>query len=209
MSQALAHRAQTTDRPVQFVGLVCEHPPVDARPPVRSEHQGDLVEREAGAAAQRDQCQPLQHPGIEQAAQPPPADRGDQPFFFPALIDLTHTGGRYPGALRMVGGARALDLDGPDSRSTYAHAGGVARCPGALHRDGLARVEQFLLHRRVRLSPRRSTSSRRPRSSMRPTAGRSSTHHARAGLRPSFSVSTWWCKSAWRSRVWQRLLWNP
>jgi hypothetical protein len=65
MSQAPAHRAQPADRPVQFIGLVREHLPVDARPSVRTEHQGDLVEPEAGPTCQRDQSQPLQDARIE------------------------------------------------------------------------------------------------------------------------------------------------
>mgnify|MGYP003344303387 CR=1 FL=1 len=36
--------------------------------------------REAGGAAERDQRQPVQHARIEQAAQPAPAVRGDQPL---------------------------------------------------------------------------------------------------------------------------------
>ena len=75
-----AHRAQSADRPVELVGLVCEHLPVDARPSARSEQTSDLVEREAGVTSQRDQCQPLQHARIEETAQPAPADRRDQSF---------------------------------------------------------------------------------------------------------------------------------
>ena len=64
--------------------------------PVRREHERDLVEREAGGAPKRDQRQPLQHAGIEQTAQTPPADGGDQPFL---LIEAQRRGGNA-GALR-------------------------------------------------------------------------------------------------------------
>ena len=109
MPQAVAHGAELADRPVQLVRLGREHLPVDARPPVRREHERDLVEREAGGAAQRDQRQPLQHAGIEQAAQAAPADRGDQPLL---LVEPQRRGGNA-GALRDFGDVQvlhALDL---------------------------------------------------------------------------------------------------
>jgi hypothetical protein len=65
VSQTPAHRAQSADRPVQLLGLVREHLPVDARPSVRPEHASDLVELEAGPTRQRDQSQPLENAGIE------------------------------------------------------------------------------------------------------------------------------------------------
>jgi hypothetical protein len=65
----------------ELIRLGREHLAVDARLPLGREHARDLVEREAGGAPQRDQRQPLQHAGIEQAAQPAPAGGGDQPLF--------------------------------------------------------------------------------------------------------------------------------
>lgn len=82
MKQSSPDRAQPADRPVQLSGLVGEHLPVDAWPPVRTEHARDLVKGEAGAASQRDQGQPFQHAGIEEPAQAVPADRDNQPFLF-------------------------------------------------------------------------------------------------------------------------------
>ena len=81
MPQAIAHRAQFADRLVELVGLGGEHLPIDAWPPVRREHAGDLVERKAGGLAKRDQGQPLEHPGIEQTTLAAPAGGNDQPFF--------------------------------------------------------------------------------------------------------------------------------
>jgi hypothetical protein len=52
--QAIAHRAKPADRLVELNGLGGEHLPVDARPPVRGEHERDLIEREAGGAPHRD-----------------------------------------------------------------------------------------------------------------------------------------------------------
>ena len=66
------------------------------RLPVRLEHDRDLIEREASGAPQRDQRQPFQHAGVEQTAQAPPTDRGNQPL----LLIESQRGGRNPGALR-------------------------------------------------------------------------------------------------------------
>ena len=81
MPQAVAHGAQLADRPVELIRLDREHLAVDARLPLGREHARDLIEREAGGAPQRDQRQPFDHAGIEQAAQPAPAGGGDQPLF--------------------------------------------------------------------------------------------------------------------------------
>ena len=110
--QAVAHGAQFADRPVQLVRLGREHLPVDARPPVRREHERDLIERKAGGAPQRDQRQPLQHAGIEQTAQATPADRGDQPLF---LIEPQRRG-RNAGPLRHLRDVQ--DLSPLDLKST-------------------------------------------------------------------------------------------
>jgi hypothetical protein len=50
MSQAFPHGGQFADRPVQFIGLVREHLPVDARPPVWRKHQRDFIKGKARAA---------------------------------------------------------------------------------------------------------------------------------------------------------------
>ena len=68
------------DDPIEVVRLGCEHLPVDVRLPVRREHERDLLERKAPTAPERDQCQPLEHAGIELTAQSPPSSGGDQPF---------------------------------------------------------------------------------------------------------------------------------
>src|SRR5690606_41037444 len=73
--QAVAHRGQLADRSVQLLGLRRELPPIDTGPSVRSEHEPDVLQREAGRAPERNQREPLQHSGIELTAQSPPADR--------------------------------------------------------------------------------------------------------------------------------------
>lgn len=45
---------------------------------VGCEHQRDLVERETGGPAKRDQRQPIQYLGIEQPPQPMAADGDDE-----------------------------------------------------------------------------------------------------------------------------------
>lgn len=80
VAQAVAQRAQLADRAVQCGSLGRQHLPVDVRPPVRRKHRRDLNERESGGAAKRDQRQPLQHVGIEQPAQAPPANGSDHPL---------------------------------------------------------------------------------------------------------------------------------
>jgi len=77
MAEAVAHGAQSADRPVQLVRFGREQLPVNPRIPARSKHERDLVEREAGGAPECDQRHPLQHAGIEQTAEAPPADRRD------------------------------------------------------------------------------------------------------------------------------------
>jgi hypothetical protein len=67
-----------------LVKLLClggEHPSIDARPPIRREHAPDLIQREPTRAPERDQREPLEDSGIEEASQTSPADRGDQALF--------------------------------------------------------------------------------------------------------------------------------
>ena len=82
MAQAVAHGSELADGSVEFVGLGREHLPVDARYASRREHVADLFERKARGAADRNKRQPLEHAGVEQAAQAAPAGGGDEPFFF-------------------------------------------------------------------------------------------------------------------------------
>ena len=79
--QTVAHGAQFADYRVQFRRLGRELLPVDARSTVWREHERDLIKRKPGSAPQCYQCQPLQYVRVEQTAQAPPADRGDQAFF--------------------------------------------------------------------------------------------------------------------------------
>src|SRR5262249_33461572 len=67
---------------------------------------------------QRDQTQPFQHAGIEDAAQAPPADRRDQPLF---LVETQRRGGnaRVPRDLRDVQVSHRLT----SSRLEVAHCG--------------------------------------------------------------------------------------
>jgi len=80
--EAVAHRAEPADRAIEFVGLGGKLRTVDARAPVGCEHGADLIEREPGRPAKRDQRQMLQHGGVEQPAQSPPARGRDQPPVF-------------------------------------------------------------------------------------------------------------------------------
>jgi len=110
--EAVAQSAKLADRPVQLLRLGREHLPVDAQPPVRREHERDLLEREASGPPQRDQRQPLQHAGLEQTAQPPPADGGDQPL----LLIEPQRRGRNAGPLRHL---RDVQISHPlDLKST-------------------------------------------------------------------------------------------
>src|SRR6185295_13289585 len=82
MAQAVAHGAEMADGGVELVRLRGEQLAVDARLAVRSEHSRHLGQREARRATHGDQCQPLQHGGIEQAPQPAPPDGDDEALFF-------------------------------------------------------------------------------------------------------------------------------
>jgi hypothetical protein len=61
VSQAIAKDAQFAGHPAYFPRHGRGHLPVDTRLPVRREHEGDLIEREAGGAPLRHQRQPFQH----------------------------------------------------------------------------------------------------------------------------------------------------
>ena len=82
MSQAVAHGGQLANRLVQFVRFGRELSPINAWPSVRREHECDLLEREAGGATQRDECEALHHAGLEQTTQASPARRGNESLFF-------------------------------------------------------------------------------------------------------------------------------
>jgi len=79
--KVVAHGAQLADRSVQFVRFLRKHLPVKPRTPVRAEHERDLIERGAGRTPEGNQCQTLQHAGIEETAWAAPADGSDQPLF--------------------------------------------------------------------------------------------------------------------------------
>jgi hypothetical protein len=44
MPESVTHRAQLADSSIEFFRLGHQHPPVYARPPVRGEHQRDLIQ---------------------------------------------------------------------------------------------------------------------------------------------------------------------
>jgi hypothetical protein len=79
VAQAVAHGGEPADGVVQLLRFSDEHLPIDARLAIGRKHAGDLLQREAGGAPEPNQRQALQHDGIEDAAQAPPADRGDEP----------------------------------------------------------------------------------------------------------------------------------
>ncbi len=78
VAEPVTERRQLADALVQLVRLRRELATVDPRLAVRPEHAGDLVEREAGVAPQRDQAEALEHRAIELAAQAVAAGRLDQ-----------------------------------------------------------------------------------------------------------------------------------
>jgi hypothetical protein len=106
VAQAVAQRAELADGPLQLLGLVAEQPAIDA---AGDEHARYLVEREAGRAAERDQGQPLDHAGIEEAAQAAPAGRLDEAL---RLVEAQRRGrhSRAAGHLADVEIAQSLDL---------------------------------------------------------------------------------------------------
>jgi len=52
MPQSIAHRTQASDHPIDLVGLGGKRSTVYPRAPMRDEHLPDLVQGEAGRAAQ-------------------------------------------------------------------------------------------------------------------------------------------------------------
>jgi hypothetical protein len=55
MPQAVAHGRELPDALVELVGLVQKLSSVDANAAARGKHMRDLLERESGAAAERDE----------------------------------------------------------------------------------------------------------------------------------------------------------
>ena len=71
MPQPFGRRREAAHAPVEILGLGCERAPVDPRPPVRGQHRGDFVERQAGDAPECDQREPFEHGGVILAASQP------------------------------------------------------------------------------------------------------------------------------------------
>jgi hypothetical protein len=92
MPEAVAHRLQALDRRVQLVGLGRELAAVDRGLALRREHRADLVEREAGRLAERDQRQLVEHAGLEGAAQALAAHRGDEPLLVSGIASFRAAG---------------------------------------------------------------------------------------------------------------------
>jgi hypothetical protein len=90
VAQPVAHRRQLADGGLQLVRLGGEQVAIDARPPVGRKHARDLVEREAGCAAERDEREALEHVRAVNPAQAVPAGRGDQALF---LVEAQGRGG--------------------------------------------------------------------------------------------------------------------
>lgn len=80
MPQSLADCGLALDGAVQFVRLGVQPRTVYPRQAFRRQHLCDLGERESAGASERDQGQPLQHGGIEEAAQAASADRAMRSF---------------------------------------------------------------------------------------------------------------------------------
>lgn len=107
MSQSIAHRGESSDRAVEFVGLVRQELPVDAWAMLGDEHARDLRERQSRGAPQRDQRQLLHHTWLEGAAQPMPASRRDQPLLF---VEAQRRR-RHAGDAHHLGNVDAFPLD--------------------------------------------------------------------------------------------------
>lgn len=96
MPQAVTHGTKLEDRSIQIIGFNKKHLPVDMQLPIRTEHACNLIERETGGAPEGDQHQSFQHALIKQAAQAPPPDRCDKPFF----LVVAKRRSRHAGSLR-------------------------------------------------------------------------------------------------------------
>ena len=94
--EAVAHGRQTTDVRVDVVRTPRQHGSIDARLSVVREHASDLLQREARAAAERDEGQAFVHAGIEGASQSTTPNRRDQALRFV----MAQRRRRQPGALR-------------------------------------------------------------------------------------------------------------
>jgi len=56
-----------SQRTIELVGFRVQHLAVYVKLPVSPQHEPDLIEQEAGGAAQRDQREPFQHLRVEKA----------------------------------------------------------------------------------------------------------------------------------------------
>lgn len=96
MPQPVAQRAEPADGVVQRRRARRQRGAIDPGRTVLAEHGRDLVQREAGHAAERDQRQAIEHVRVEQAAQATPPDGGDQAL----VLVVTQGGGGQAGAPR-------------------------------------------------------------------------------------------------------------
>ena len=109
MTEPVAHAGQLPDRRIELVGLRGQEPALDARGTLRREYETDLFEREASRTAEPDECEAIEHVGVERPVQAPTPDGGDEAFF---LVEAERRGGKV-GKLRDLGDverAHALDL---------------------------------------------------------------------------------------------------
>src|SRR5690606_29578419 len=60
-------RMAVSQRTIELVGFRVQHLAVYVKLPVSPQHEPDLIEQEAGGAAQRDQREPFQHLRVEKA----------------------------------------------------------------------------------------------------------------------------------------------
>src|SRR4051794_32141366 len=72
VTHTFAHRGELANGRIELVGFRGEHLPIDARPPAGGESAPDLVQREPREPPQRDESQPLEHVGLEDAPQASP-----------------------------------------------------------------------------------------------------------------------------------------
>ena len=80
--QAVAHRLQLFDHPINLICLIRQQLAVNVGLSVRGEHLRNFFQRKTGGTTERDERQAFDHAGVEATAQTLPAGGGDEALFF-------------------------------------------------------------------------------------------------------------------------------
>jgi hypothetical protein len=107
MAKAVAHGREFADGPIEFVRFRQQPLAPDPRFAIRREHCSNLIQREPGGTAERDERQLLQDTRLEQPPQAAPTDRSDEAF----LLVESKRGCGSPGAPRNFDNIHARTLD--------------------------------------------------------------------------------------------------